>query len=245
MIPTSQLWNDIVAAGEYRFEYQAIINGVSYGIDKLVSIHTEQMVFDKTPAVGVCASSEMSMSMLKPTATIPRMAQIQLQVRVRNDLQSSEWINQGYYFIDTRAETKNDDGVPVLSVHCYDAMLKAEQLFPATGGGWPRTDINTVKLIAYYLGLQPNSSTTSGIDQRTIDLMTNGYSISLPAGYTMRETLSNIACMYAGNFIISSENKLLLVALNGIPKEQSLIVDESGNIITFGGDAISIVDTTV
>ena len=245
MIPVSTLWNNIIAAGEYRYEYQAIINGVTYGIDKLVSIKTEQMVFDKSPEVGVCASAEMSLSMLKPSETIPRMAQIQLQVSVRNATQISEWINQGFYFIDTREETKNDDGVPVISFHCYDAMLKAEQMFPSTVGGWPRTDIATVKLIAYYLGLQSSIYATTGIDQRTIDLMNKSYSISLPAGYTMRETLSYIACMYAGNFIISSENKLLLVALNGIPEETSLIVDESGNIITFGGDAISIVDTTV
>ena len=243
MIPISQLWNDIVAAGEYRYEYRAIINGVTYGIDKLVSIHTEQMVFDREPKVGVCASAEMTLSMLKPSETIPRMALIRLQVRVRNDSQTSEWINQGYYFIDTREETKNDDGVPVISFHCYDAMLKAEQLFPSTVSGWPKSDVSTVKLIAYYLGLQSSASATSGIDPRTLDLMTNGYQISAPAGYTLRETLSYIACMYAGNFIISSEGKLLLIAINGIPEETSLIVDESGNIITFGEDAISIVDT--
>ena len=243
MIPISQLWNDIVAAGEYRYEYRAIINGVTYGIDKLVSIHTEQMVFDREPKVGVCASAEMKLSMLKPSETIPRMALIRLQVRVRNDSQTSEWINQGFYFIDTREETKNDDGVPVISFHCYDAMLKAEQLFPSTVSGWPKSDVSTVKLIAYYLGLQSSASATSGIDPRTLDLMTDGYQISAPAGYTLRETLSYIACMYAGNFIISSENKLLLIAINGIPEETSLIVDESGNIITFGEDAISIVDT--
>lgn len=243
MIPISQLWNDIVAAGEYRYEYRAIINGVTYGIDKLVSIHTEQMVFDREPKVGVCASAEMTLSMLKPSETIPRMALIRLQARVRNDSQTSEWINQGYYFIDTREETKNDDGVPVISFHCYDAMLKAEQLFPSTESGWPKSDVSTVKLIAYYLGLQSSASATSGIDPRTLDIMTDGYQISAPAGYTLRETLSYIACMYAGNFIISSENKLLLIAINGIPEETSLIVDESGNIITFGEDAISIVDT--
>lgn len=243
MIPISQLWNDIVAAGEYRYEYQAIINGVTYGIDKLVSIHTEQMVFDREPKVGVCAAAEMTLSMLKPSETIPRMALIRLRVRVRNDSQTSEWINQGYYFIDTREETKNDDGVPVISFHCYDAMLKAEQMFPSTESGWPKSDVSTVKLIAYYLGLQSSASATSGIDPRTLALMTDGYQISAPAGYTLRETLSYIASMYAGNFIISSENKLLLIAINGIPEETSLIVDESGNIITFGGDAISIVST--
>ena len=66
----------------------------------------------------------------------------------------------------------------------------------------------------------------------------------------MRETLANIASMYAGNWVVSMENKLLLIPINGIPEETSLLVDESGNIITWGEDpdtgeelAISIVGT--
>ena len=48
------------------------------------------------------------------------------------------------------------------------------------------------------------------------------------------------------------EGKLLLVTLNGIPEETSLLVDEEGSIITFGIDpdtgeelAISLVEPTV
>ena len=129
-------------------------------------------------------------------------------------------------------------------------MLRAEQMYPSTESAWPKTDIAVVKEIAYYLGLQSSRTGTAGVDARTIALMTSGYQISAPAGYTMRETLANIASMYAGNWVISMENKLLLIPINGIPEETSLLVDESGNIITWGEDpdtgeelAISIVGT--
>lgn len=245
--PVSQTWNDIVSGAKpHWFNTRAIINGVTYAQSQIMSLSTEWRMFsEEQPTVGSCLSAELSMKMLKPSAQIPRMALIRPEVQVTNGTDTSEWIPQGYYYIDTREESKNDDNLPVISFHAYDSMLKSEQTFPSTQGGWPRTDINTVKLIAYYMGLQSSANSTAGIDQRTIDLMTSGYSISAPIGYTMRETLGNIAAMYAGNWIVTIENKLLLVPINGIPVETSLLVDESGNIITFGGDAISLADTTV
>ena len=245
--PVSQTWNDIVSGvAPHWFNTRVIINGVTYAQSQIMSLQTEWRMFsEEQPTVGSCLSSELKIKMLKPSAAIPRMALIRPEVQATDGTNTSEWIPQGYYYIDTREESKNDDNLPVISFHAYDAMLKAEQMFPSSQGGWPRTDINTVKLIAYYMGLQSSASVTTGIDQRTLDLMTRGYSISTPIGYTMRETLGNIGAMYAGNWIITMENKLLLIPINGIPVETSLLVDGAGNVITFGGDAISLADTSV
>lgn len=249
MITVSDTWNELRLEQNHYYETRIRLNGTYYGQDNLISVKTEQKMFaSEQPSVGGCLSGELTLSMLKPTATIPRMAEIKLYARIRTDSRTAEWIPQGTYYIDTRETTNNDDGLPVLTIHAYDSMLKAEQMFPSTESGWPKSDINTVKLIAYYLGLQSSSSSSTGVDPRTIALMTHGYSISAPAGYTMRETLGNIAAMYAGNWVISMENKLLLIPINGIPEETSLIVDEAGNIITFGEEggeevAISIVST--
>ena len=245
--PVSQTWNNIVSgASPHWFNTQVIINGVTYAQSQIMSLSIEWRMFsEEQPTVGSCLSAELKMTMLKPSEAIPKMALIRPEVQVTNGTQTSEWIPQGYYYIDTREESKNDDNLPVISFHCYDAMLKAEQMWPSTTSGWPKTDIATVKWIAYYMGLQGSPVANNGIDARTTALMTNGYSISLPAGYTMRETLGNIAAMYAGNFVITMENKLLLIPINGIPVETSLLVDESGNVITFGGDGISLADTSV
>lgn len=251
-IDVTEKWNEILISEPHWFETQVIVNNIIYQQSQIMDLRIEYRTFsEEQPTVGSCLSAELTMKMLKPTAVIPRMALIRPQVRVCNGydyLHRSEWIPQGYFYIDTREESKNDDNLPVISFHCYDAMLKTEQMYPSTESSWPKTDINTVKEIAYYIGLQSSRNGTAGIDTRTLALMTEGYQISTPAGYTMRETLANIASMYAANWVVSMENKLLLIPINGIPEEESLLVDESGNIITWGEDpdtgeelAISIV----
>lgn len=250
-IDVSQTWDENIISDPHWFETQVIINNIVYQQSQIMDLRIEFRAFsEEQPTVGSCLSAELTLKMLKPSATIPRMALIRPQVRVCSDYGESEWIPQGYFYIDTREESKNDDDLPVISFHAYDAMLKAEKMYPSTESSWPKTDIAVVKEIAYYLGLQSSSTGTAGVDARTIALMTSGYSISAPAGYTMRETLANIASMYAGNWVVSMENKLLLIPINGIPEEESLLVDESGNIITWGDDpdtgeelAISIVGT--
>lgn len=233
MLPTSQTYNDLIADPAHYFNVKAVINGVTYGRDVVSSLQTQSGLFsDGQPGVGACVASEIDLVMLAPTVTIPRMAEIKAYVQVTDGTDVSEWIPQGVYYIDTREETR-DDGVPTLTIHGYDAMLKTEQMFPGVEESFPMDDIDVVEMIASFIGVD--------VDDRTDEVMTHAYQISAPVDYTMREVLSYIGAMYAGNWIITQEGKLLLVALNGIPEETSLLTDESGNIITFGEDAISLV----
>jgi len=241
----NDLWDALIAADDHYFEVRARINNIYYGQDVLMDMATELLVFsDDGPGIGGCIAGQLTLKMRTPAETIPRMAKVEPYVRVCTETQSSAWMPQGKYWIDTRETTDNDDGFPVLTLTCYDAMLKAEQIFPSISGSWPRSDVDVVKIIAKYMGLQGSVYATTGIDQRSLDAMDKGYQISLPASYTLREVLSYIAVAYAGNWIMNYDGQLLLVTLGGIPAETSLLVDESGNIITFGEDAISIVDTT-
>lgn len=241
MYPVSQKWNEITTSPEFWYETKVSVNGVEYTQDQIFDLSTDLRVFSKEePTVGACLSGELSLKMLKPSVAIQRMAEIQPFVRACNGdapENQSEWIPQGTYYIDTREESKNDDDLPVISFHSYDAMLKTEAAYPDTTGTWPRSDISVVNQIASTIGIS--------VDARTTTLMNKDYQISAPIGYTMRETLSNIGAMYAGNWIITMEGKLLLVALNGIPEETSLLVTENGDIIMFGEDAISIVGASV
>ena len=56
----------------------------------------------------------------------------------------------------------------------------------------------------------------------------------------MREVLSQIAAMYAGNWIMNYDGQLLLVAVNGIPPETNYLIDSQYDAITFGGDRILV-----
>jgi len=233
MLPTSLTYDTLIADPAHYFNVKVVINGVAYYRDTVSSMKTQSGLFaDGQPGVGACIASEINLVMLAPAVSIPRMAEIQAYVQVTDGTNVSEWIPQGVYFIDTREETK-DDGVPTLTIHGYDAMLKTEAMFPGVESAFPMDDIDVVDMIASFIGVT--------VDERTEEAMTHAYQISAPVDYTMREVLSYIGAMYAGNWIITQEGKLLLVTLNGIPEETSLLTDESGNVITFGEDAISIV----
>lgn len=248
MYDTSNIsnWDTIMASDLYWFECRVNINGVAYGQDQIMEMRTDWRTFTTNqPGVGGCLAAELTVRMLMPQAEIPRMAVVSPDVRVKNASLTSGWLRQGRFFIDTREVSNNDDGLQILELHCYDSMLKAEADYPSTTHSWPYSDINVVKEIAKAMGI-PKYPSTGGdearIDPRTIDLMNKGYQIGLPAGFSMREVLSQIAAMYAGNWVCNYDGQLNLIALNGIPKETNYLVTNTSPAqnITFGGDRILV-----
>lgn len=198
-------------AGNYTVETKVSINGVDYGEDVLISVETTGSLFkDDLPVIGSCVSGEIDIRMLMPSASIPRMATIKPYIRLSNiaGTVKSGWLQKGEYFIDTRSVTNNDDGINIMKIHGYDAMLKAEATYPDDNETYPKSDAYVVNLIATTMGIQ--------IDSRTTALMDESYQIVHPAFASMRQVLMNIAGMYAGNFIISPEGKLLLVQLGSV-----------------------------
>lgn len=241
MYPTSQTWNTLIEQTGHYFETKVRIDGTDYEKDQLISISANYTMFaDDSPTVGGCLAGELSVSIIHPQENIPRMAKVEPFVRVKAGNQTSEWIPQGKFFIDTRETTRNNDGLPILSLHCYDAMLKAEADYPNTTHDWSMTDIDVIKEIAMTMGLQASVSSTDGIDTRTITAVANGYQIGLPAGQTMREVLSNIAAMYGGNWIMNYDGQLLLIKITDLPPETNYLVTITGDPITFGGDRILV-----
>ena len=241
MQTVSDLYNTIIAQTNHWFETRVRINGVYYGETQLMSVTATNRIFGaEQPTVGGCISGELEVKMLAPTVAIPRMAEVRPYVRVTDGTQTSEWIPQGVFYIDTRETTHNDNGLDILTIHCYDAMLKAETDYPSTSTSFPKSDVNVVKEIAKTMGLQSSITATSGIDPRTLTLMNKNYQIGLPVGYSMREVLSRIAAMYAGNWIMNYDGKLRLVTLTELPEETNYLIDETNSAITFGGDRILV-----
>lgn len=120
----------------------------------------------------------------------------------------------------------------MLSIHGFDAMLKAEADYPS-GGTYPMLDKNVVSRIATAMGIT--------VDSRTLSELNKGYLLELPVGYSMREVLSYIASMYCGNFIINDAGQLRLIGLNSIPPETNYLIDNSGFAITFGENPNEVV----
>lgn len=230
MQTTSALYNTILADQNHWFETQVIIAGVTYSETQLFSVSTHVEMFQNSPTLGKAVAGEIEVKMLKPSVDIPIMAKIQPQVRVCNATDQSEWLAQGIYYIDTRETTKNQDGLDVLTIHGYDDMLKAEQMFESANITGDSVDTDMVDEIASIMGVS--------VDARTYAIMTNAYTIPLPTGYSLREVLGYIASMYVGCFIMSEVGELRLVSILELPPETNLLVTEGGDPIQFGNDCI-------
>lgn len=146
---------------------------------------------------------------------------------------TSEWIPQGVFYIDTREVTANNNGLNILSLHGFDAMMKAEQPYSSNATVSDAPDTEYVQAIADAIGVE--------VDSRTWKIM-RGYTMPFPLGYSMREVLGYIASAYIGSFVMTDEGKLRLVSLLGLPDrpEKPLLGDEYGNAIVFGNDTILV-----
>lgn len=82
----------------------------------------------------------------------------------------------------------------------------------------------------------------SGIDQRTLDIITRYYQVQYPGAgetaYTVREVLGFIGAMYAGNWTMNEQGQLRLVVLGDIPPETNYLITQDEYRITLGGDRL-------
>jgi hypothetical protein len=242
MQETSDLYKDLYR-NDHRTETRLLIGSkdapisdiqTAYYEDSLRSLSTSMRMFSEdTPAVGGCMSGEIKVVMNYPQTQPPRQAKLVPQIRLTDGVRNSEWISKGVFFIDTRRKTGEGTKVESLTLTGFDAMLRTEQDYPTSKLTWPATDIDVVREIAAFIGVE--------IDQRTIGTMDRGYRVQYPGGeYSCRDTLGYIAAMYGACFIMNDVGQLHLVKLNSFPKETNYLIDSNGFAITFGGVRILV-----
>ena len=227
MQTVSALYQQIMS-GEHYAERKINIAGTDYGEDTIVSLTTTGGLFaDGTLSVGSAVSREINLSLWNVSTTIPKMAKLIPYYRLSNGTQTSEWIQKGVYYIDTRSV---DSGL--LTIHGYDDMLKAEQIWtPDQSLEFPMPMTQAANIIADIMGVE--------IDART--MLNSSYTVDYPANdYTLRDVLRFIAAAHGGNWIMSDVGELWLVGLNDLPTETNYLCDEDGDWITFGGDRILV-----
>lgn len=141
MQPVSELYLQIIHSQNYYVQTKLIIGDSTEAIDtqnpstsgfgenKLMSVKTTKRVFsNNVPEVGCCPCGEIYIDMLMPDVTVPRMAMLIPYIRLvsTGGLGVSEWLRKGVYYIDTRENTHNLDDLDILTIHGYDAMMRAE-----------------------------------------------------------------------------------------------------------------------
>ena len=283
MQKTSAEYERLAKSVNKIYETELDIDGVgTFDGESLISVRTNIALFKGQPKIGTAVSAEIDVSMLMPSATIPRMACLRPYVRAKGTVGkssavtiengklsspyasyangkitfsaqsgvtvlgktlvfpvdaveelTSERLPQGVFYIDTRKVTANNNGLDILTLHGYDAMLKTEQPYASNDVVGDAPDTQYVQAIADAIGVE--------VDPRTWEIM-RGYIIPFPLGYTMREILGFIAASYVGCFVMTDEGKLRLVSLLGLPEysRESLLVDEYDDIIILGEDAILV-----
>lgn len=234
MHSVSDLWRTLLASPGHRKEVKLVIAGVTYGEDKIVdaSLRIDGGLYSDF-GIGSCCARQIDFE-IYPQGTIPRQAKIEVYMRLRLGEQVSEWIPKGVFFFSTR---KTDRITGVLSVHGYDAMLKAEETWLDSNYDaktWPMPAATAAADIAARMGV--------AVDSRTVldAAFPMQYPVDDKGDMTMREALGRIAVANAGNWTITDEGKLLLVGLNSMPAETHYLITETGSAITFGGVRILV-----
>lgn len=202
------------------YTYKFDIAGTEYGMEDVQAVSIEAPLFDKLSAGNAC-SAELNITFW-PTAEVPKMARIVPYILLE------DWHKLGVFYTDTRAAKGS-----ALNIVAYDAMMRGEEVWnPDQSLEFPMTMAAAVDVIAALMGVE--------IDSRTV--LSTSYTIDYPiAEQTLRETLMWIAGAHCGNWIITNEEKLLLVPLfDSVPAETYNLVTEDGNAITFGGVRITV-----
>ena len=238
MQTVSDLYRSILNDTAHIVQTKVTIAGKDYLDSDIAGLSTPGTMFPGSgPSIGGAVCREIDLDLQTNGADIPRSAEIKVYIRLAlldstGAVESaSEWIPKGVFYIDTRELDASEEW---LSIHGYDAMLKGEQAFLDQENGdtglWPQSMSAVASACAEKMGVE--------IDDRTS--ISNTYQINYPTDYTCRELLQHIAAAHGGNWIITDAGKLRLVTLGDIPAETSLLVEEYGNYITFGGDRIYV-----
>lgn len=234
MHSVSSRFLQMLADKNHGVEVKLIISGTEYNQSDIVqdSLRVYGGLYSDF-GIGNCASRQIDVQII-PKGEIPRQAKMELFVRLTLGTRVSEWISKGVFFFATR---KTDRQTGVLTVHGYDAMLKAEETWinnSYASANFPMSAKTAVEDIAARMGIS--------VDRRTVlsELFPVQYPADEDGDMSMREVLARIAVANAGNWMISDAGELLLVGLNSMPPETHYLIDDVGSAVLFGGVRILV-----
>ena len=132
-------WRSIVATKNFWLEVQAKINNVTYtsipgdGNPGLTAPIIDRSLFTGELSVGNCIAASCTLSVEANSSDIPKTAEVLIEGRVcrenPSDLENpvkSDYLPFGTFYVSKRTENKEKG---LVTLQCYDAMLKANQLY--------------------------------------------------------------------------------------------------------------------
>lgn len=215
MQTVSTTW-DTLWSGNHRAVVKAVINdNLEFDESSLVSVAIKGALYGAEDlSFGGCISRQLDLSFYPGNVNIPRMAKIQLFLKLQSGNTSSEWLSKGIFYIDTREKEASG----LMKITAYDAMLKAEQEF--TFGSTALTCSQIINTVSTAIGVTYDATGTSLTE----------YSFGIATGYSMREMLGFVAVSNGGNFVITEQGKLRLIKSN---RSRSTYIASNSDILAF------------
>ncbi len=208
---TSALWKQLWAGGDARLETVAVINGVEYGA--ISNPVVNRALMQDGLSVGNTVSATCAFA-VRGAGTIPRAAQVAVKMRLTDGASTTAWYPVGTFFVSHRTR---DAVTGLLTLECYDALLKGNAEFPLSGA-WPRSMAALAAQLASALGV--------AMDARTSLRTGDAYMMDKPdAGTSINELLGKIGAANGGNWIITPANQLRLVPITSAANAQSAQAD--------------------
>ena len=251
MQTTSALWKTLFASGSGWVETVANIAGTDY--TEISDPIINRAVMQNGLSIGNAVSATCEFT-VRTSDVIPKSAAVLIKMRLTNGTQTSEWINAGTFYISHR---RKDPVTGLLTLECYDALLKANAQMPAllpwttgtgeimtTGTGaeidfssaYPRSMSTLAADIALVMGVE--------FDTRTTLQTGSAYVIDdIDAGTTIHDVLCKIAAANGGNWIMTPDNKLRLVPIVSASNAASATANVVDVVGIIGGLDVSSAST--
>ena len=186
-----------------------------YGLDTLKSVVINaSLSSEEGIGVGSANSTECRITLSEQSVNWPRMAKFTIQFRLCSGNYASNWLSAGSFYTDERTEDKYGN----LSIRAFDKMLMMEQSwtdkipeellpasYPITAYAWANM-IQEAGLAEFYdLNQLDNTVAFVGLDTTT----------------TIRDVLKSIAAVHAGNWVMTSDEKLKLIQYTNLDISQA------------------------
>lgn len=199
-------WDDLWGVDGTRCEYQILIGTDVYsGEDDIEdrSLKLIKPVFTSGKPIGNTPCFSMECCLRQKYGKITAGSMLELQIRLRNGDQVTEWVPQGTYKIYRRCEYEDN----WVKLTCRDKMQMANQSYITddfvSDDTWPKSMKWIMEDSVSRLGLT--------LDSRTVIQEGDDWVVPVPVGLSIRAIWSYIAAAHGGNFIITPNQTLLLI----------------------------------
>lgn len=203
-------WNNIFDSGNYTLETLIrVYDGEEYtDYDKISAPKINRSLNGSALSIGNVNTATLEVSILTDD-TIPLGAKVVVLGRLTTDSMQTDYVSFGTFWIDRRSYGYGG----LVSLTCYDAMMRANTLFNYTAEGilTTKTMADVVEDVATRIGVDIDGRTSILEDEAGTEHPL--YLMTPPTDMNMSEALGYIGQVNGGNWIITEENKLRLVPL--------------------------------